>query len=79
MATTMTSRSATWSATRTSATSSATIAVAITSAAAGTSLAPAFWTRCARFYRRHHTIHPVEVGLIVGIEIRATLNYCRRY
>jgi hypothetical protein len=73
----MTSRTAAWTATRTAATAPPTIAIAIATTAAGTSLTRAFRPRRARLYRRHHSIHAVEVRLIVRIEIRAAFDHRR--
>ncbi len=73
VATTVTSRTAAW-ATSASATPTITITIAT---AAGTSVSRTFWTRGTRLYRRHNSIHTVEVRLIVRIEIRAAFDYCR--
>jgi hypothetical protein len=76
-ATTVTTRTAAGTATRTAATAAPTIAIAIATTAAGTSLTRAFGPRRARFYRRNHSIHTVEVRLIVRIEIRAAFDHRR--
>ncbi len=73
----MTSRTASWTATRTAATAPAAIAIAIATTAAGTSLTRAFRPRRARLYRRNHSIHTVEVRLIVGIELGAAFDHRR--
>src|ERR1035437_1868779 len=76
-ATTMTSRTTSWTAARTAATAAPAIAIAIATTAAGTSLTRAFGPRRARFYRRNHSLHTVEVRLSVRIEIRAAFDHRR--
>ena len=49
-------------------------AIAITTTA-GTAFASTFRTRDTRLDRCHHSVHPVEIWLIVGVEIRATFDY----
>ena len=72
MAATVTS----WTASRTSSSSSPP-AITITTAA-GTSFSRTFRTRCSGFYGRYHSIHAVEVRLVIRIEIRAALDHrCR--
>ena len=61
-----------------SSTATPAIAIAIAATAAGTSFTRAFRTRGPCFYRRNYSIHSVEVRLIVGIEIRAAFDHCRR-
>jgi hypothetical protein len=60
-----------------SATAPPAIAITITATAAGTSVTRTFRTRRTRLYRRDHSIHTVEVRLVIGIEIRAAFDYCR--
>ncbi len=76
MSTTATSRAAARTTPRATTTSSPTIAIAI-AAAAGPAFARAFRTRSACLYRRYHSIHPVEVRLVVGVEISAAFDHCR--
>jgi hypothetical protein len=71
VATTVTSRTA---ARATSASAPTTIAIAIATAA-GTSLTRTFRTRGTRVHRRNYSIHTVEVGLIIGIELRAAFDH----
>jgi hypothetical protein len=54
------------------------ITIAIATTAAGTSFTRSFRTRGTCLYRRDHSIHTVEVRLIVRIEIRAAFDHCRR-
>jgi hypothetical protein len=54
------------------------ITIAIATTADGTSFPRSFRARGACLYRRDHSIHPVEVRLIVRIEIRAAFDHCRR-
>jgi hypothetical protein len=60
-----------------SSTAAPAITITIAATAGGTSLAPAFRTRDARFYRRYYSIYTVEVRLIIGIELGATFDHRR--
>jgi hypothetical protein len=73
MATTVTSRTASRTA---SATAPPAITITIT-AAAGASVTRTFRTHSARLYRRDYSVHTVEVRLIVRIELCAALDHCR--
>jgi hypothetical protein len=65
-----------WAATRTAATAPTTIAITIATAA-GASVTRAFRTRATRLYRRNHSIHTVEVWLVIRIELCAAFDHCR--
>ena len=52
-------------------------AITIAIASARTALAPAFRTRYARLDRRYHSVHAVEVRLVIGIELRAAFDHRR--
>ncbi len=77
MAATVTSRTAAGAPTRAAASAAPAISIAIATTAAGTSLAPTFWTRRTCLYRRNDTIHTVEVRLIIGIELCSAFDHCR--
>ena len=78
MATTVTSLTSAWAATRAASTASPAITITIATAAAGTSLTCTFRTRSSCFYRRNHSsIDTVEVRLVIRVELRAAFNHCR--
>jgi len=74
VAATVTSLTTAWAA---AATAPPAIAIAIAPAAAGTSVSRALRTRGARVYRRNHSIHTVEVWLVIRVELGTAFDHCR--
>jgi hypothetical protein len=81
VATTVTSRTATWAATTwTAATTTPAIAITITASAAGTPFtgSTTFGTRGTCLDGGNHSVYAIEVRLVIGVEIRAAFDDCGR-